>query len=49
MLRCSWVLILFSFTAVAQNAQPDWSRVEEETIRHYQALLRLDTSNPPDN
>lgn len=26
---------------------PDWSRVEEETRRHFQALLRLDTSDPP--
>src|SRR6185295_17892399 len=26
---------------------PDWSKLEEETMRHYQALLRLDTSDPP--
>jgi acetylornithine deacetylase/succinyl-diaminopimelate desuccinylase-like protein len=30
-------------------AQPDWASIEEETIRHFQALLRLDTSNPPGN
>src|SRR5690348_9372230 len=29
--------------ATAQSSQPDWPRVEEETMRHYQALLRLDT------
>ena len=29
--------------------QPDWSAVEAETMRHFQALLRLDTSNPPGN
>ncbi len=27
----------------------DWSKIETETIQHYQALLRLDTSNPPGN
>jgi acetylornithine deacetylase/succinyl-diaminopimelate desuccinylase-like protein len=28
---------------------PASSAVEEETLRHFQALLRLDTSNPPGN
>jgi acetylornithine deacetylase/succinyl-diaminopimelate desuccinylase-like protein len=32
----------------AQSA-PDWARIEQETLEHYQALLRLDTSNPPGN
>ena len=32
-----------------QQAQPDWKKVEEETMRHYQAVLRLDTRNPPGN
>ena len=27
----------------------DWATVEDETMRHYQAVLRLDTSNPPGN
>ncbi|HEY7288831.1 MAG TPA: M20/M25/M40 family metallo-hydrolase [Vicinamibacterales bacterium] len=26
------------------SAQPDWKPVEEETLRHYQALVRLDTT-----
>jgi acetylornithine deacetylase/succinyl-diaminopimelate desuccinylase-like protein len=33
----------------AQAPAPDWRAVEEETLRHYQALLRLDTRNPPGN
>jgi acetylornithine deacetylase/succinyl-diaminopimelate desuccinylase-like protein len=33
----------------AQPASPDWKAVEDETMQHYQALLRLDTSNPPGN
>ena len=34
---------------LSSQATPDWRAVEEETMRHYQALLRLDTSNPPGN
>jgi acetylornithine deacetylase/succinyl-diaminopimelate desuccinylase-like protein len=48
------VIAAFAATAVAtipaqQAAQPDWAKVEEETMRHYQAVLRLDTRNPPGN
>jgi acetylornithine deacetylase/succinyl-diaminopimelate desuccinylase-like protein len=28
-------------------AEPDWKAVEEETLRHFQAILRMDTQNPP--
>jgi len=28
---------------------PDWPRLYDETLRHFQALLRLDTQNPPGN
>jgi acetylornithine deacetylase/succinyl-diaminopimelate desuccinylase-like protein len=31
------------------GGSPDWSRVEEETLRHFQALVRFDTSDPPGN
>jgi acetylornithine deacetylase/succinyl-diaminopimelate desuccinylase-like protein len=30
-----------------QQASPDWSAVEAETLRHFQALVRMDTSDPP--
>jgi len=38
-------------TAVLAQAppQPDWSKLQDETMQHYQALLRLDTRNPPGN
>jgi acetylornithine deacetylase/succinyl-diaminopimelate desuccinylase-like protein len=41
--------------APATSASPqsatgiDWPRVEAETLQHYQALLRFDTSDPPGN
>ncbi len=28
---------------------PDWAAMEAETMRHFQALLRFDTSDPPGN
>ncbi len=30
-------------------AQPDWSRLEDETLKHYQTLVKFDTSDPPGN
>jgi acetylornithine deacetylase/succinyl-diaminopimelate desuccinylase-like protein len=35
--------------ATQSRSQPNWTALEQETMRHYQALLRLDTSNPPGN
>ena len=57
-LRYRWPRILIGACAAAataavlaaqSSAQPDWPKVEEETMRHYQAVLRLDTRNPPGN
>jgi acetylornithine deacetylase/succinyl-diaminopimelate desuccinylase-like protein len=39
---------LVASTAVAQQPNaPDWSQIEAETMQHFQALLRFDTSDPP--
>ncbi|HYR88412.1 MAG TPA: M20/M25/M40 family metallo-hydrolase [Terriglobia bacterium] len=45
------VLTLLATTAIfAQGSQqPDWKALEGETMQHYQALLRFDTSDPPGN
>jgi acetylornithine deacetylase/succinyl-diaminopimelate desuccinylase-like protein len=33
---------------LAQDAPPlDWTRIEDETMRHFQALLRFDSADPP--
>src|SRR6185436_15457984 len=41
---------LLSVTTLAQApAQPDWAKLQDETMQHYQALLRIDTRNPPGN
>jgi acetylornithine deacetylase/succinyl-diaminopimelate desuccinylase-like protein len=38
---------LLSCSAMAQVSEPDWPAVEEETLRHFRALLQFDTSDPP--
>jgi acetylornithine deacetylase/succinyl-diaminopimelate desuccinylase-like protein len=30
-------------------SQPDWKALEDEIMRHYQAVMRIDTRNPPGN
>jgi acetylornithine deacetylase/succinyl-diaminopimelate desuccinylase-like protein len=47
-------MILMALSLVDREAQgqsppSDWARIEEETLRHFQSLLRLDTSSPPGN
>ena len=43
------MLLLGSTTSGRQAGSPDWARLEEETMRHFQALVRFDTSDPPGN
>src|SRR5580765_122304 len=48
-------MLLASLTTMAVLAQtpaptqPDWAKLQDETMQHYQALLRIDTRNPPGN
>ncbi len=41
-----WLSFALALTA---QTRPDWPKIEQETLRHYQALVRLDTTNPPGN
>jgi acetylornithine deacetylase/succinyl-diaminopimelate desuccinylase-like protein len=49
----SWLSLLVSLTALLALAQKpdavDWPRVETETMEHFQAVVRFDTSDPPGN
>lgn len=44
-------LTCFALTAALSAAQrspePNWTAVEEETLRHFQAIVRMDTTDPP--
>lgn len=42
------VLLVLGILAAAQAAEPDWSAVNAEALRHYSALVRMDTSGAPD-
>ncbi len=43
-------ILLLTVALHGQEApRPDWARIEDETIRHFQALVRIDTSDPPGN
>jgi len=40
---------LFAAALSAPAQTPDWSKVNEETLRHFQALIRIDSTDPPGN
>ena len=43
-------LLVPSAVAPARAQAPiDWKAIEAETLRHFQALVRIDTANPPGN
>lgn len=43
------LLLLISCCLAALAAEPDWSKVDAETLRHFQTLVRMNTSDPPGN
>jgi acetylornithine deacetylase/succinyl-diaminopimelate desuccinylase-like protein len=48
-MRKGYLLLLLG-TAISTFAQiPDWPKVDEETMRHFQALVRIDSTDPPGN
>ncbi len=44
-----WRLIPLLLVLPVLAQTPDWSKVNEETFRHYQALIQMDTTDPPGN
>ena len=42
-------MAVLSVSLSAQAQQPDWNAFDEETMRHFQTLLRFDTTDPPGN
>src|SRR5690349_18360442 len=45
------LFLLFAVAAstslVAQSPQPNWTQVEAETLKHFQAIVKMDTTDPP--
>src|SRR6266852_2618228 len=45
-----WPALLFlGVSGWAAEPQVDWAKVNAETLRHYQAVVRINSSNPPGN
>ena len=39
--------VLLGLTAGQAGTPPDWNGIDAETLRHFQELVRFDTSDPP--
>ena len=46
---CTVVPLLFATAAAAQVPAVNWEKQKVEILRHYRALVQIDTSNPPGN
>jgi acetylornithine deacetylase/succinyl-diaminopimelate desuccinylase-like protein len=43
-----FALLSVSLSAQAPAAgQPDWAKIDEETLRHFTAIVKMDTTDPP--
>jgi acetylornithine deacetylase/succinyl-diaminopimelate desuccinylase-like protein len=40
---------VLAIASTAAQPQPDWTAIDAETMQHFQALLRFDTTDPPGN
>jgi acetylornithine deacetylase/succinyl-diaminopimelate desuccinylase-like protein len=43
------IIGLLTAPSVPAQTQPDWKALEAEAMRHFQAILQMDTSDPPGN
>src|SRR5215813_5055010 len=41
------LLALCAFASTLLAAEPDWKQIDEETLKHYRALVQIDTSGAP--
>lgn len=41
------VLVCVSGSVLAQSNQPNWSQIEPEALKHFQAIVKMDSSDPP--
>jgi acetylornithine deacetylase/succinyl-diaminopimelate desuccinylase-like protein len=48
-MRNLFVIALLAATLPAGAQAPDWSKINDEAMRHFQALVQIDSSDPPGN
>ncbi len=47
-MRILSIVVLSSLTVAAQApSQPNWAAIEAETLKHFQAIVQMDTTDPP--
>jgi len=44
---CVCMVWLIATSSQAQTTRPQWDAIEPELLRHFQALVRMDTTDPP--
>ena len=47
--RSSGLSILRRSCSRLSAQSPDWAKINSETLRHFQALVQIDSTNPPGN
>ncbi len=47
MRNTTFLIALLFFLGPLGAAEPDWATLDAETLRHFQALIRMDTQDPP--
>jgi acetylornithine deacetylase/succinyl-diaminopimelate desuccinylase-like protein len=48
-MRNLFVFALFVLALLAEAQTPDWSKIDDEALRHFQALVEIDSTDPPGN
>ena len=41
------IVAMLSTSLLAQGQQPNWTAIEAETLKHFQAIVKMDTTDPP--
>ena len=47
--RLVWLIAVAVFPAFGSAQNPDWPRINDEAIGYFQALVRIDSTDPPGN
>src|ERR1700675_1756174 len=47
--RLAFSIVAGFLTACGFAQAPDWPKVNDEAMRHFQALVRIDSTDPPGN
>ena len=46
-MRIAFFVCALGATVAAQTGQPNWPAIEAETLKRFQAIIRMDTTDPP--